>query len=148
MNRYWRDIKKLEALCGKCLTCKKQLHSRTAQYCNAHKPLPHGMEHWNWRGGVLNNGRGYKKIYIGRIDGKSTYLLEHHLVWEKANGRKLPAGFLIHHLNGIKDDNRIENLAAIPHKKHSVWTLVELAQKRIRELEDKYEKHPERRIRG
>lgn len=148
MNRYWREIEKLEAQCGKCLTCGKQLHSRVAKYCNSHKPLPHGSAHWNWRGGILADGRGYNKVYTGRVDGKTTYILEHHLIWEKENGRKLPDGYLVHHLNGIKNDNRIENLAAIRRNNHSVWTLVELAQKRIRLLEDKYEKKPELRAKA
>ena len=80
-------------------------------------------------------------VYAGKgANGKTRYVREHIKTWEDANG-KLPEGYLIHHLNGIKDDNRLENLASVPRNKHSVWTLVELAQQRIRELE----KHPERR---
>ena len=63
------------------------------------------------------------------------YVAEHVLVWEQAHGQPLPEGYLIHHLNGIKDDNRPENLVALLPKDHSTGTLRELLQKRIRELE-------------
>jgi len=57
------------------------------------------------------------------------------LIWEKANGKQLPEGWIIHHYNGIKDDNRPSNLLAMPNKKHGLF--ISLLQKRIFELEAK-----------
>jgi len=72
---------------------------------------------------------------------KSGYVYEHILVWEKANGRPLPDGYVVHHLNGLKYDNRPENLVAIPKGKHHFRLFYMELQKRIRQLESIIEKH-------
>jgi predicted transcriptional regulator len=48
----------------------------------------------------------------------SGYVFEHILIWEKANQKQLPEGWQIHHLNGVKNDNRPENLLALPFRQH------------------------------
>jgi hypothetical protein len=43
----------------------------------------------------------------------------HNILWEKHNG-SIPEGYQVHHKNGIKSDNRIENLellSALEHKR-------------------------------
>lgn len=84
----------------------------------------------------VKTGRGYILVFVGE-NGRygRNYDYEHILVWEKHNGRKLPKNWVIHHLNGIRDDNRIENLIALPRKKHETWTLIKYYQNRIRQLE-------------
>ncbi len=62
-------------------------------------------------------------IYISVPREGSSYLYpseipEHRYVWERVNG-KLPDGWIVHHINGKKDDNRIENLIALPKKNHN-----------------------------
>jgi len=61
------------------------------------------------------------------------YVLEHIIIWEEANGKPLPKGWIIHHLNGIRDDNRLVNLQALPNKKH--YLVLQAKAKRIQELE-------------
>lgn len=121
-----------------CISCGAPLHSHRAIRCSDcwkrdRKQLAvRGPAHPSWKGGKQKAANGYIEVWNG-WDRKRT--LEHRLIWEQTHNKKLPKGWIVHHLNGIKDDNRSENLVALPRNKHSVWTLVELAQKRIRELE-------------
>ena len=64
---------------------------------------------------------------------KQGYVREHILIWEEVHNKSLPDGWVVHHLNGIKSDNRPSNLIALPSKKHRYW--IPKLQKRIRELE-------------
>lgn len=135
---YWKRIKCLEKRAGNCNNCGKPLRSFGAKHClachNKLKSMPIGSDHPGWKGGKIKIN-GYVCIKTGIKNGITQYTREHRLIWEGHHKKKLPKGWLVHHLNGIKDDNRIENLVALPRNKHTVWTLVELAQKRIRELE-------------
>ena|SRR3990167_1955480 len=68
--------------------------------------------------------------------GAARYILQHRLVMESMVGRKLKSEEIVHHLNGIRNDNRPENLCLLPSKKfHETWTYARRLQERIRELE-------------
>ena len=72
---------------------------------------------------------------------KRGYVKEHVLVWEEAHGQLLPEGWVIHHLNGLKNDNRPENLAGMPNGNHCSGLVNEALRKRIVELEAKLEEY-------
>jgi len=65
---------------------------------------PRGHKRLNYKLGHLNS-KGYLKC---QLDGKE-YLV-HRLVWLYHYGELPP---IIDHINGVKDDNRIENLRAV-----------------------------------
>ncbi len=73
-----------------------------------------GKDNPNWKNGRSSDGEGY--IYILMPDHpfahKTGYVLEHRLIIEKEIGRYLKPEEACHHINGIKNDNRPENLMA------------------------------------
>lgn len=54
--------------------------------------------------------------YYGRTDAKRSLL--HRDVWEAHNG-PIPNGYDIHHINGDRQDNQIENLECLPKSEHT-----------------------------
>ncbi|MBA7654346.1 hypothetical protein ES703_62223 [subsurface metagenome] len=95
-----------------------------------------GSESPNWKGGRFEDRNGYIHVYApGHPRAVDKYVLEHILVWEQANNRELPKGYIIHHLNGLRDDNHPENLVGLSTKDHDKVDRLKLAEARIRQLE-------------
>ena len=70
-----------------------------------------GEKSYLWKGGRKKHGCGYIMIYCPSHPNSSwKYVFEHRLVMEKHLGRYLFKNEIVHHINRIKDDNRIENL--------------------------------------
>lgn len=66
-----------------------------------------------WNGGRRINDQGYVLIYKPDHPSASKRrktVREHILVMENYLGRYLEDGEVVHHINGINNDNRIENL--------------------------------------
>lgn len=81
-----------------------------------------GENNPKWRGGRIVRPDGYILIYSPTHPNPSSmkrYVFEHRLVMEKHLGRYLSPDEHIHHLNEIKNDNRIENLQIVSVQEHS-----------------------------
>lgn len=71
-----------------------------------------GQRSTNWKGGRIIDGYGYIKIYSPDHPACDTkgYIKEHRLIMEKHLGRYLSGKEVVHHIDGNKQNNKIENL--------------------------------------
>jgi hypothetical protein len=88
-------------------------------YLPNHNPVKRGPASHKWKGGRYKNSDGYVFIYMPEHPNanKDGCVSEHRYVWEQAN-RPLKSSEDVHHINGIRDDNRIENLIALTKGQH------------------------------
>lgn len=78
-----------------------------------------GEKHWKWNGGKKLLTHGYIGL-LAKDDERADrqgYYSEHRLVMEKHIGRKLKPEEVVHHINEIRTDNRIENLMLFANQK-------------------------------
>lgn len=75
-----------------------------------------GRKSPNFKVGYYINPKGYKFIWINE---KIKYIREHRYVMEKHIGRKLKPYELVHHKDGNKINNSIENLEIMSFSAHS-----------------------------
>lgn len=63
---------------------------------------------------------GYKRLSCGKDEnGKRIFIDEHRKIMEEHIGRKLKPNEVVHHINGNKNDNRIENLQLMTLSEHT-----------------------------
>jgi len=91
-------------------------------YKKGHKQSNTGRTHFKkgqlsqTKGKIFAKGRlfeGYKYLPID-----NQWVFEHRYLWEKANG-PIPKDSVIHHINGNKLDNQLENLQLLNRSEHA-----------------------------
>ena len=82
--------------------------------------IPKGEEHYNWKRGYYETN-GYVYEYTPEHPEafkRKGYVQQHRLVMEKHLGRYLAENELVHHKNGDRKDNRLQNLEVLSRSKH------------------------------
>lgn len=84
--------------------------------------MPSGPRNGNWNADRIVSSHGYLKERVGvghpLADSKG-YAYVHQLTWA-ASGRRMPrAHETLHHANGHKTDNRLQNLQVITRVAHA-----------------------------
>jgi hypothetical protein len=98
-----------------------------------------GPNNSGWKGGRTRVKAGYvmrRAEGHPRAAGSGDYVFDHILVMEEMLGRFLQPGETVHHRNGIKDDNRPQNLelwtrpqpSGIRARDALVWALQTIAK--------------------
>ena len=118
---------------GKRKYCSKECRKiGRSEFCQQMKL---GYRNPRWKGSTEHRGRykgtaGYILINVNALEGKerelalsmvpdsqkqsqyrqSRYIREHRLIIAKSIGRPLQSNEVVHHKNGVRNDNRLENL--------------------------------------
>ena len=71
---------------------------------------------------IFKTGKSIHNGYIllqSKIFGENSGRYEHRVIMEQSLGRKLLSNELVHHINGDKTDNRLENLQLVSRLEHN-----------------------------
>ncbi len=102
-----------------CIDCGKKLVSYYATRCRSCSKK--GKLNYNWKGGRRVRSDGYILIFCPEHINRThdNYMLEHRLVMEKYLGRHLKTEEVVHHIDGNRANNKLENLILFPtHSAH------------------------------
>lgn len=81
-----------------------------------------GSHAGRWNANKIVSSHGYSRIRVGKshpLSDPNGYAYEHLVVWVSCGNQRPASGQIIHHKNGDKTDNRIENLEVITKSKHN-----------------------------
>ena len=102
--------------CGKVFKPARSSSKYCCRRCSWDNNGGHNKKPETWWTSV----RGY---IVGRvwINGKAVFMRKHRWIMEKHIGRPLSKKEVVHHINGNKLDNSIENLTIIQFGEHSAY---------------------------
>lgn len=120
----WVGIEMIECACG----CGELLeptdkYGRPHKYIHGHNKSRlgsiglRGSSNSNWKGGKTTNWAGYRLIMR-----KGKWIRLHRFIYEQYYKCSLLPWIDIHHKNGNRKDNRIDNLQPLTHGQHSTLT--------------------------
>jgi hypothetical protein len=102
-----------------------------------------GSRNGKWKGGKYKTYGGYIEVRVTKDDffypmcrKGNGRVLEHRLVMAKHLNRRLLDWEVVHHMNGIKDDNRLENLELIGCKGRHNTQVEKVLKRQSKEIKD------------
>ena len=122
--KYFTKANKKECLCA-CGCGTKIYDVRTdglpKKYYPGHNlTFPTGPIHPSWKGGRYKDVNGYMVVYVeNHPRAYCNTIREHTLIMEKHLGRYLAKNEIVHHINGHRADNRIQNLRLMTNSEHT-----------------------------
>lgn len=99
-----------------------------------------GERHPGWKGGRIEHGNGYIMVrvdptgpFADMLPSSAPYVMEHRLVMAQHLGRSLTRGETVHHKNGKRDDNRLENLQlrVTDHGQGAAWRCADCGSRQL-----------------
>ena len=135
LHQYGMSQQRISIQIGRSQSFVSRVCKQNNIVAHNHRAGPHSM----WKGGRWINGSGYVVILIDADDplacmrSKNRYAPEHRIVMARSLGRPLLKTETVHHINGDKTDNRIENLQLRQgkHGKNIVMCCLECGSHRI-----------------
>lgn len=102
----------------RCRECASKSNAKT-------RHNPRGEKAHRWVNGTTHES-GYVLVLLQPDDTfypmakEGGYIKEHRLVMAKSLGRLLVTGEIVHHKNGVRNDNRIDNLELTTFREHAL----------------------------
>lgn len=130
------------AYCGVTFLVKAyRLDKGRGKFCSRRCSARHtftGKRSGNWRGGRIDLD-GYVLVRSDDVGanyrrGNVRYGLEHRLVMASHLGRPLSSKEIVHHINGNKSDNKLENLRVMTQGNHARSHLQKLTPSRVDQI--------------
>lgn len=101
----------------KCQYCGKEFETTRNQFCSKDCAYKYKVEHYKHK---IYQENGYNVIFINGYNKKGN-AKQHRVIMEKYICRKLRQDEIVHHINGIKNDNRIDNLKIMTVSEHNSY---------------------------